>query len=193
MIFFGIISSKKDFDIMKKEIEKSLKNVNLILISEDNIENLQNIKFEALIINDELHIKESNIMFFQKICENLKYLIINSDRNNFLDILNNNRLCVITYGLNHKCTVTASSITEEYVLVALQREIIDKYGNLMVIGEKRVNTVKEMDVYGVMAIFILKLIYLKSVQIWPDLLEKSIYLWISWQKFMVKNKKNQKN
>ena len=153
MIFFGIISSKKDFDIMKKEIEKSLKNVNLILIS------------EALIINDELHIKESNIMFFQKICENLKYLIINSDRNNFLDILNNNRLCVITYGLNHKCTVTASSITEEYVLVALQREIIDKYGNLMVIGEKRVNTVKEMDVYGVMAIFILKLIYLKSVQI----------------------------
>ena len=165
MIFFGIISSKKDFDIMKKEIEKSLKNVNLILISEDNIENLQNIKFEALIINDELHIKESNIMFFQKICENLKYLIINSDRNNFLDILNNNRLCVITYGLNHKCTVTESSITEEYVLVALQREIIDKYGNLMVIGEKRVNTVKEMDVYGVMAIFILKLIYLKSVQI----------------------------
>ncbi len=165
MIFFGIISSKKDFDIMKKELEKSLKNVNLILISEDNIENLQNIKFEALIINDELHIKESNIMFFQKICENLKYLIINSDRNNFFDILNNNRLCVITYGLNHKCTVTASSITEEYVLVALQREIIDKYGNLMVIGEKRVNTVKEMDVYGVMAIFILKLIYLKSVQI----------------------------
>ena len=76
MIFFGIISSKKDFDIMKKELEKSLKNVNLILISEDNIENLQNIKFEALIINDELHIKESNIMFFQKICENLKYLII---------------------------------------------------------------------------------------------------------------------
>lgn len=193
MIFFGIISSKKDFDIMKKEIEKSLKNVNLILISEDNIENLQNIKFEALIINDELHIKESNIMFFQKICENLKYLIINSDRNNFLDILNNNRLCVITYGLNHKCTVTASSITEEYVLVALQREIIDKYGNLMVIGEKRVNTIKEMDVYGVMAIFILKLIYLKSVQIWPDLLEKSIYLWIIWQNFMVKNKKNQKN
>ena len=193
MIFFGIISSKKDFDIMKKEIEKSLKNVNLILISEDNIENLQNIKFEALIINDELHIKESNIMFFQKICENLKYLIINSDRNNFLDILNNNRLCVITYGLNHKCTVTASSITEEYVLVALQREIIDKYGNLMVIGEKRVNTLKEMDVYGVMAIFILKLIYLKSVQIWPDLLEKSIYLWIIWQNFMVKNKKNQKN
>ena len=193
MIFFGIISSKKDFVIMKKELEKSLKNVNLILVSEDNIENLQNIKFEALIINDELHIKESNIMFFQKICENLKYLIINSDRNNFLDILNNNRLCVITYGLNHKCTVTASSITEEYVLVALQREIIDKYGNLMVIGEKRVNTIKEMDVYGVMAIFILKLIYLKSVQIWPDLLEKSIYLWIIWQNFMVKNKKNQKN
>lgn len=193
MIFFGIISSKKDFDIMKKELEKSLKNVNLILINENNIENLQNIKFEALIINDELHIKESNIMFFQKICENLKYLIINSDRNNFLDILNNNRLCVITYGLNHKCTVTASSITEENVLVALQREIIDKYGNLMIIGEKRVSTVKEIDVYGIMAIFIIKLIYLKSVQIWLELLEKPIYLWIIWQNFMVKNKKNQKN
>ena len=95
----------------------------------------------------------------------LKYLIVNTDKNTYVNILNNDRICIITYGLNHKCTVTASSIKEENIMIALQREIIDRYGHLMIIGEKRVKPIENLDVYGTMTIFIIKLLYLKNMQI----------------------------
>ena len=76
MIFFGIISNKKDFNIIKLEIEKSIKDASIILIDKENIENLQNIKFEALIINSEINLDNKSIVFLQKICKNLKYLIV---------------------------------------------------------------------------------------------------------------------
>ena len=41
MIFFGIISNKKDFNIIKLEIEKSIKDASIILIDKENIENLR--------------------------------------------------------------------------------------------------------------------------------------------------------
>ena len=166
MIFFGIISNKKDFNIIKLEIEKSIKDASIILIDKENIENLQNIKFEALIINSEINLDNKSIVFLQKICKNLKYLIVNTDKNTYVNILNNDRICIITYGLNHKCTVTASSIKEENIMIALQREIIDRYGHLMIIGEKRVKPIENLDVYGTMTIFIIKLLYLKNMHIW---------------------------
>ena len=73
MIFFGIISNKKDFNIIKLEIEKSIKDASIILIDKENIENLQNIKFEALIINSEINLDNKSIVFLQKICKNLKH------------------------------------------------------------------------------------------------------------------------
>ena len=152
MIFFGIISNKKDFNIIKLEIEKSIKDASIILIDKENIENLQNIKFEALIINSEINLDNKSIVFLQKICKNLKYLIVNTDKNTYVNILNNDR-------------VTASSIKEENIMIALQREIIDRYGHLMIIGEKRVKPIENLDVYGTMTIFIIKLLYLKNMQI----------------------------
>ena len=155
----------KDFNIIKLEIEKSIKDASIILIDKENIENLQNIKFEALIINSEINLDNKSIVFLQKICKNLKYLIVNTDKNTYVNILNNDRICIITYGLNHKCTVTASSIKEENIMIALQREIIDRYGHLMIIGEKRVKPIENLDIYGTMTIFIIKLLYLKNMQI----------------------------
>ena len=64
--FFGIISNKKDFNIIKLEIEKSIKDASIILIDKENIENLQNIKFEALIINSEINLDNKSIVFLQK-------------------------------------------------------------------------------------------------------------------------------
>lgn len=165
MSFLGIISNKKDFDIIRKKLENALPDEDIILINEKSLKNLQNIKFNALIINDELKLDKNNITILEKICKDIKYLIINYDRNNYLSILNNSKLHVVTYGLNHKCTITASSIKEDNLMIALQREISDRFGNIMDIGEKSIYPVKNLDIYGNMVIFILELLYNKNMSI----------------------------
>lgn len=81
MSFLGIISNKKDFDIIRKKLENALPDEDIILINEKSLKNLQNIKFNALIINDELKLDKNNITILEKICKDIKYLIINYDRN----------------------------------------------------------------------------------------------------------------
>ncbi len=162
MTFLGMISNKKEFEIIRSEFIKNVKDIDLILMNEKNMRNLQNVKFEALVIHDELNIKNDNIELLQKICKSLKYLIINADKNIHLDIFAGSRLRVITYGLNHKSTVTASSIEEDNIMVALQREVFDRYGNLMEIGEKRINKPNGIDIYSSMVIFIMELLYRKD-------------------------------
>ena len=44
MTFLGIISNEKDFEIIKSEILKQVKNLEIICINKKNIKNLQ--KFE---------------------------------------------------------------------------------------------------------------------------------------------------
>ena len=79
--------------------------------------------------------------------------------------MNNSKLHVVTYGLNHKCTITASSIKEDNLMIALQREISDRFGNIMDIGEKSIYPVENLDIYGNMVIFILELLYNKNMSI----------------------------
>ncbi len=157
MTFIGIIANQKEFEIIKSQIEWKNK-FNIILINDNNIENLQNIKFEILIIHEKMIIKK-HMKEFEKICRNLQYLLVNFDKNMNLEILNGSKIKIITYGLNHKCTVTASSIKEDSIMVALQREILDKNGNLQVIEEQRLKTIENLDVYGHMLLFILNIIY----------------------------------
>ena len=46
MSFLGIISHKKDFDIIRKKLENALLDEDIILINEKSLKNLQNIKFK---------------------------------------------------------------------------------------------------------------------------------------------------
>ena len=165
MTFLGIISTQKDFELIKSEILKSIQNIEVILINKKNIKNLQNVRFEALIVNDEISKNSQFVQSLENLCKNLKYFIINSDKNKYINKFNGNFLHVITYGLNHKCTLTASSISEDNIIIALQRDFLDKYGNLMEMGEIKINKIKNLDVYGNMAIFTAKLMYNKDIKI----------------------------
>ena len=91
-------------------------------------------------------------------------MIINTDKNKKLDILNGTRLTVITYGLNHKCTVTASSIKDDNIIVALQRDVLNKFGIVREIGEKRIEVKNNLDVYSYMLIFIIQILYCKNIE-----------------------------
>ena len=62
--------------------------------------------------------------------KNTKYLVINSDIDNNLEIINNIKSNVITFGFNQKATITASSV-EESLMLCLQRKIIDINKNVL--------------------------------------------------------------
>jgi len=55
---------------------------------------------------------------------NCKYLSLNADMNSSLEIVNNMKLNIITFGFNTKSTITASSVENNF-LICLQRKIID--------------------------------------------------------------------
>ena len=160
MIFVAMLANRKEYEILKEQMSNK---ISMIFIDDTHIENLQNIKFDTLIINKPIktHQKE-----FEKICKNARYLLVNSDQNKSIE---NVKGTIITYGLNHKCTVTASSIKEDSIMVALQREFINKQGKLEEIEEERVETIDNLDVYGHIIWFILNKIYGKSMKYWKKL------------------------
>ena len=131
MIFIGVISDRQRFEILKKNIRKkeSKNEITLININKKSIENFKNVRFDAIAIIDSIEKIEDKMNNLEEICKNLKYLIINSDieikSNQLADIKSN----IITYGGNHKSTVTFSSITDETVLISVQRDFINKMEN----------------------------------------------------------------
>lgn len=163
MVFVGVICYEKDFKNIKSHLYSKCNDIECIFVQDSNIVNLQNIKFDCFIIHEQMPILK-NIGALEKIFKGLKYLVVNSDKNTKLNILNGNRVNVITYGLNHKCTVTASSIQEDTVMIALQREILNKYGKVYEISEKKIEVEKDLDIYSYMLIFIIEVLYCKNIE-----------------------------
>lgn len=162
MAFIGIITSNKNEEILKKSVLNILKNSqtkhNVIVINEENIGNMKNIKFNSIIMNKENNIKENKKIILKQILKNTKYLIINSDVYTRLDMITNINIAVITYGYNLKATVTASSINEEKILLCIQRNI--KIDNKIDIEPKEMYAeILASDVYITMAANIIKLLY----------------------------------
>ena len=162
MAFIGIITSNKNEEILKKSVLNILKNSqtkhNIIVINEENIDNMKNIKFNSIIMNKENNIKENKKIILKQILKNTKYLIINSDVYTRLDMITNINIAVITYGYNLKATVTASSINEEKILLCIQRNI--KIDNKIDIEPKEMYAeILASDVYITMAANIIKLLY----------------------------------
>ena len=157
MIFIGIIANQKEFEALNERLD-GLKDIDMVLIDKNNLENLQNVKFDSLIIHQAMP-AGCNLQAFERICQNVQYLIVNVDKNRDIKILKNNQRTVINYGLNHKCTVTLSSIRDDYIMVALQREIINKNGNIEEIGEQKVQKTRKLDIYGHLLLAIIDKIY----------------------------------
>lgn len=167
MLFIGIISDTKEFEVIKTYIIKNIKEnkPNIININKKSINNVKNVKFDFVLINNDLSKmlgEEENI---NKICLNSKYIVLNSDIDLKLNILENEKKNIITYGLNQKATVTATSITEENVLIDIQRNIKDMNGNIIDIGERRVRISEnsKIKIYNLLSIYIIFLIYNEKI------------------------------
>lgn len=163
MHFVGIFSKGNSFQNIKEEIlnELSAKDINIINITSKNIENLKNISFETIIICNQLTNFTEHQESIKKLLMNSKYIIINSEvriNNEFFEEIKSK---IITYGLNQKSTITISSVSEENVLISLQRNLENIKGKTIEMEEKNIHKDKNngLKVEDFMIIFAISLIY----------------------------------
>ncbi len=159
MIFIGIMSECKSYENIKEKLKNE--DINLIHINKKSIQNIKNIKFETLIIDTNLEEFQQEKEIIEQICNNAKYVFINTDLNieNNLEVKAKKE--IITYGLNQKATVTVSSIKDRDILIYVQRNIKDNKEKSIEVGEKLVK-IKEgtkLKNYEILILYIIFLIY----------------------------------
>lgn len=159
MPFIGLISKESDGNFIKNEVNKNSVNnkFEFLNINKKNIENLKNIKFETVLIDEEQKDFFDNSKYLEDIIGKSKFLVINSDI--IKEKFKNNQL--ITYGLNQKATVTISSIKSENILVCVQKKFEDINGKIVEEQEKKVEIGKSnlKKVCNSLAVFTILTIY----------------------------------
>ena len=133
MSFIGIIASQKKVDEIKKHLLKYIKDrkVEIIAINTNSIENISKIKFETIVICEDLEKVKSKEKYLTEILKKTEYLIINADLKIDEELLKGVNTKTITYGLKQKSTITISSITENNIIICVQRQIKDINNNII--------------------------------------------------------------
>ncbi len=156
MLFIGLIAKKKDVQSIRKDIKE--KEIEIIEIKENNIENLKNIKFEEIIFLDDINLKENEYIFLKELIQNSKHLIINTDIS--ISILRKigieKPITIITFGFNSKATITISSIKENKVMIFIQRDIMIAEQKRIETQEKEIKLENNEKIYNKIVTFIIK-------------------------------------
>ena len=156
MLFIGLIAKKKDVQSIRKDIKE--KEIEIIEIKENNIENLKNIKFEEIIFLDDINLKENEYIFLKELIQNSKHLIINTDISiNILRKIGIEKpIKIITFGFNSKATITISSIKENKVMIFIQRDIMIAEQKRIETQEKEIKLENNEKIYNKIVTFIIK-------------------------------------
>ena len=138
--------------------KKNKSEITLIHISNNSIGNLKNIKFEIIVLLDLPSQFEKNIEIFEKLCEESNFLLVNSDIEFQKDMLKNVQANIITFGMNHLATVTFSSVTDDSLLISVQRKFPNTSGELIGVGEYAVSIekIERNNIYEVLVCYILE-------------------------------------
>ena len=112
MISIGLISKNKNIELMKELNE--YKNVQAINIRKKD--DLNNQKVDILVLEDFIVSKE----LVEEILKDASYLLI-QDNIHDIQFELEREMNIITFGFNHKSTVTVSSVTEENIVICVQR------------------------------------------------------------------------
>lgn len=126
MPFIGIISKECDSNFIRNEILKNTDSkLEIFNINNKNIENIKNIRFETIVINDSINKLLENSKYLEEIIRNAKYLVINTDVVKDISILGGVNKNIITYGLNQKAIITISSVEDEDIMICIQKSFKD--------------------------------------------------------------------
>lgn len=158
MPFLGIITNQKNEEYMKKMLSDYFPIDHIIYITEKNIANIKNVRFETILIDKNISYKEE----MKRLISNAKYIILNSDLMIDLKILEDLNLNVITYGFNNKATFTVSSITESDMIICLQRIIYDIFNDKYEPQEFELKTEENIDITAIMGQFCVRVLYVKK-------------------------------
>lgn len=121
MAVIGIITKSNNIIEIEKTLEKyGIHEKNIVVITKHTIENIKNVKFDIIIIFDQ--IEDDDIL--KKILDSSKYLIINTDFKENMKLLDMAEdQYVITFGFNSRATITIISNENDEIILDLQREI----------------------------------------------------------------------
>lgn len=157
MFFIGIITNKKNISFIDEMLAKNVPDANVVFITEKNIENMRNIKFEAILLDMEISKRKNEIRGLLSSC---KYLILNHDINFDEAIFDKLNLSLISYGFNSKATFTISSVDESNLIICLQRIIFNKDNIKIEPQEYKVTNTEKGDKYAIIGTKILEIIYM---------------------------------
>lgn len=157
MFLVGIITDENSKKYLEKIFNSNLffKDIEFINITEKNVDNMRNIKFDTIVIN-------KNVDWIDILKKDYKYLLLNSDIG--LDNLRNKNSCIITFGFNSKSTITISSNTDDNCQICLQRNICIEKENIEQ-QEIIIKKTRDIDIYNIMIIISICLIYDKKAKI----------------------------
>lgn len=114
MLYIGMISKNKNIELSKELNQNEM--VQAINIKKE--EDIPNAGIDILVIEDMV----VELPMIQKMLQNVKYLII-QDHISELSFHLEKEINIITFGFNHKSSVTISSVTEENIILCIQRTI----------------------------------------------------------------------
>ncbi len=156
MVFIGLITDSKSESNIEKLLSynKFLVENKVIFIKEKNIDNIKNVHFDTVIINK----KFEKIDELNKILQNAKNVIINMDIDAKYEELNITNSNLITYGFNSKSSITISSVTDDDVLICVQRNIYNNYGEIE-LQEIKLEYNENYSIYDLIIVLVLFLIY----------------------------------
>lgn len=121
MAVIGIITKSNNIIEIEKTLAKyGVYEKNIVIITKHTIENIKNVKFDIIIIFEK--IEDDDIL--KKVLDSSKYLIINTDFKENIELLNMAEdQYVITFGFNSRATITIISNENDEIILDLQREI----------------------------------------------------------------------
>lgn len=157
MPFIGIVTNLKNEQYMKKMLSMDFPIENIIFITNKNIENIKNIRFETVVIDSKIE----DLKNLKLIVSNAKYIILNADLNIDLKLLEDLNLVIITYGFNNKATFSVSSVSEINIIICLQRIINNIFEEKYEPQEFEINVDQNIDIHAILCTKIILIIYKK--------------------------------
>lgn len=168
MPLIGVIAKECDSNFIKNEIiRNSINNkFEVFNINEKNIQNIKNITFESIIINEDIRDLIKYSKYLEDIIKKSKYIVINSDIIKDITMLRNSQINVITYGLNNQATITISSVKDDDILICIQKKFINIKKQDIEEQEINIKIVKNnlKKLCNTLAIFTILSIYGESLQ-----------------------------
>lgn len=163
MPLIGVIAKENDGNFIRNELNKNARynNFEAININKNSIENVKNIKFDVILIKENIKTLLENSKYLEDIIQKANFLIINSDIEDNKSLARKLEKNIISFGFCSNASVTISSIRDENIMICIQNkfedvnnQVIEEQENLIKIEKNNMNKL-----YNVLAIFTIFLIY----------------------------------